>query len=177
MNRNKKDCPVELSISLTDRERNGKAYKELSVSADVWNHNHSDIHIGGQCLDELVPYFKGNKTFDFIYDMWKKYHLNGFNAGTIEQENALNEAVEKGLLTSYGANNFKNSCNYLKHIELYEVEVDGKPHRYGSGWLVREIPEDDLERIEYFLEHGEVMESTIEQSEEVLENEENEIER
>ena len=177
MRRNRKDCAVELKISLTDREKNGKAYKELSASADVWNHNHSDIYMGGQCLDELVKYFKGNKTFDFIYDMWNKYHLNGMNAGTIEQENALKEAVKNGELTSYGANNYENTCNYLKSIGLYEVEVDGKPYRYGSGWLVREIPEDDLERIEYFLEHGEVMESTIEQSEEVLENEESEVER
>ena len=172
MNRNKKDCPVEIFVTLSDKTKKDIYYKELSISANVWNHTHSDIYMGGQCLDELAPYFKGNKTFDFLYDMWDKYHLNGMNAGTIEQEDALKEAVKNGELTSYGANNYENTCNYLKSVGLYEVEVDGKPYKYGSGWLVREIPEDDLERIEYFLEHGEVMKDASE-----YDDEENEVER
>jgi hypothetical protein len=80
------------------------------------------------------------------------------NAGTIEQENALKEAVEKGVLKTYGANNYEETCNYLKEVGLYKVEVDGEPYRYGTGWLVREIPAEVLEKIEYLIETGELME-------------------
>lgn len=170
-NGEKKNENAELVVALTTKEKMGKEYKELSVSGSVWNRNRTKLLMGGQCLDELANHFKGDEVFDFAYDMWSKYHLNGMNAGTITQENALKEAVKNGELDSYGANNFENTCNYLKRAGLYEVEVDGKPYRYGSGWLVREIPEGDLERIEYFLEHGEVMECPSERNEETIEEE------
>ena len=41
--------------------------KSFSVSANVWNSYHSDIIMGGQCLDSLTPYFTENATFAEIY--------------------------------------------------------------------------------------------------------------
>ena len=129
----------------------------LSIRGNVWNHNHSDVLMCGQCLDELLPYFKEDEKFLFIYDMWKKYHLNDLHAGTPEQETLLKEAVKNGELSSYGANNYKETCEYLKQHNLYEVEVKGKPYRYGSGWLFEEIPLEDLAKMVYFIENNDVI--------------------
>ena len=160
LNKGVKANAVEIDIELRDRvnNRTGETYKEFSVTGSIWNHIHTDIYCGGQCLDTIAKYIKGNEEFDFVYDMWKKYHLNGLHAGTRQQEDALKQAVAEGKLKSYGANNYTESCEYLKSIGLYEVEVNGQPYKYGSGWLHENIPEEDLERIEYFIEHHELME-------------------
>lgn len=50
--------------------------KRFSVSAMVWNARRNDCICGGQCLDELVPFFSDNATFCEIYRLWKAYHLN-----------------------------------------------------------------------------------------------------
>ena len=106
--------------------------------------------MGGQCLDSIAKYVE-NDTFKLIYKMWEKYHLNGMHAGTHAQEEALKEAVKSGKLERYGANNYTETCDYLKSIGLYEVEYNGKPYKYGHGWLFWEIPEEDLKQIEKLL--------------------------
>jgi hypothetical protein len=54
--------------------------EEFTASADVWNSKNTDIIMGGQCLDKLMPYLKNNKTYKTILDLWHKYHLNGMRA-------------------------------------------------------------------------------------------------
>lgn len=139
----RKMCEVTVEINLRQTDKG----KEFTASGNVWNHLHTDIIRGGQCLDDLAKYIKDD-TFIFIYDMWKKYHLNGLHAGTREQEAALKEAVKSGKLTRYGANNYTETCDYLKSIGLYEVEHEGKPYKYGHGWIFFAIPDEDLKRIE-----------------------------
>lgn len=142
----RKTCEVAVEVELRETEKG----KEFSVCGKVWNHLHTDIIMGGQCLDSIAKYVK-NDTFKLIYKMWKKYHLNGMHAGTHAQEEALEEAVKSGKLERYGANNYTETCDYLKSIGLYEVEYNGKPYRYGCGWLFWEIPEEDLQQIEELL--------------------------
>ena len=43
------------------------------------------------------------------------------------------------------------SCEILRRNGLYEVELDGKPYRYGSGWLYRPISENDMAAIKKIL--------------------------
>ena len=52
--------------------------------------------------------------------------------------------------------NYKTVCEYLKNINLYEVKYtglsvgrkyDNELYKYGTGWLVREIPNDVIKRI------------------------------
>ena len=97
--------------------------------------------MGGQCLDELKEYIN-DETFNTIYVMWKKHHLNDMHAGTEKQEAALNEAG----LTQY-ANKYKECCDYLESINL--LKDDG--YKFGTGWLKREIPEEDLNIIKGLL--------------------------
>lgn len=97
--------------------------------------------MSGQCLDELKKYIH-NDTYDTIYNMWKKHHLNDLHAGTVAQE----EALEKAGYTGW-ANNYKECCDYLESIGLF----DDNGYKFGHGWLKREIPDEDLNTIKELL--------------------------
>lgn len=43
------------------------------------------------------------------------------------------------------------SCEMLRRGGLYEVQLDGKPYKYGHSWLYQSIPEEDLTAIKGFL--------------------------
>jgi len=82
---NGKSNRVNISLELKEKE-NGQLV--FSASGEVWNARHNDIICGGQCLDELLPYFKNNKLFTKIYYLWKNYHLNDMHA-ECEHQHAL----------------------------------------------------------------------------------------
>lgn len=142
----KKNCKVVINITLEDKEKYCDTEHTpkwcYSCSASVYNHIGTDILIGGQCLDSLVPYFKDNELFNTLYRLWKNYHLNDLHAGTIAQEKAIDEWKNQGNKYEYTA-----VCNYLDSIGLL---VDNG-YRYGTGWLYRPIPKDDLKLIENLL--------------------------
>lgn len=64
---------VEINLELKENE---KGQLVFSASGSVWNARHTNIICGGQCLDDLLPYFKNNKLFNKIYYLWQNYHLN-----------------------------------------------------------------------------------------------------
>ncbi len=135
---------VEIEVGL--QEYSDGSYS-FTASVNVWNHTHTDIVAGGQMLDavELSQIEARSSLFATIKELWRKYHLNDIHAGTPEQE----EALEKANLLS--GNDFDKVCEFLKNIGLYEVEYEGKPYRYGSGWLHFPIPKKDLEKIHLIL--------------------------
>lgn len=135
---------VEIEIGFTERA-DGKAF--FSAWGNVWNKSQSLVVASGQILgrDELSKLVAENKLFATIKELWRKYHLNDMHAGTPEQE----EALEKANLLS--ANDFDKACEFLKNEGLYEVEYEGKPYRYGSGWLHFPIHKKDLEKIHLIL--------------------------
>lgn len=147
---NRKENAVDVTIELKEYENKQPVF---TASGRVWNRTHTNLRLGGQCLDEIAKYIK-NPVFKEIHRLWKLYHPNDMNAGTIEQEKALNEAVKMGIFPSMSANYYKEHCEYLKSIGLYEVEYNGKPYKYGHGWLYREIPESDLNKIKELLKEG-----------------------
>ena len=118
-------------------------YTELSICGDVWNHLHTDIIMGGQCLDELAKSCHGT-TFKKLYRLWKDWHLNGMKAGTPEQEAAVAEWKAAGHRYDYST-----VCEMLKERGLYEIpftgttvdkEWHGELYRYGHGWIVKPLP-------------------------------------
>lgn len=142
----RRNHPVELEIRL-------KNYPErpvFTVCCNVWQTNRNDIVMGGQCLNSVWEYYSEQLTnaelYKEIMDLWEKYHLNDMNAGTPEQEAAIKVWEAEGNKYDYTA-----VCEYLKSIGLYEItiEKDGYilPYKYGSAWLYRPIPEQDLQRI------------------------------
>ena len=68
------------------------------------------------------------------------------HAGTVAQEEALNAAG----LTNYAAS-YKKCCEYLDSIGLL---IDNG-YKFGTGWLKREIPVEDIAEIEQLLTVGE----------------------
>ena len=129
------EVTVELELRNTDKGI------EFSACGNIWNHIHTDILCGGQCLDTITEFIT-DPTFKEIHRLWKLYHLNSMHAGTVEQEQAIEEWKAKGNRYDYTA-----VCEYLKSINLYEVEHEGKPYKYGHAWLYRAIPEADLNKI------------------------------
>lgn len=122
----------------------------FTACGEAWNICHTDIVIGGQCLDTLAKYIH-NPLFKEIFRLWKSHHLNDMNAGTEEQEKAIAEWRAEGNRYDY-----TKACEYLKSINLYEVEHEGKPYKYGHGWIYRAIPNEDLELIKKIIETGNI---------------------
>ena len=108
---------------------NPSLYWEFSACGDIWNTRHTDMISGGQCLDELnrnaavraVPEFRE------VYDLWKKYHLNGMTAGSPAQEAAKGEfKVDREKVTWYWYDNTDitdKTDDYGRHMTDNEDEA------------------------------------------------------
>lgn len=131
---------VEVEVCL--EEKNGRPV--FTASGTVWNSKRTDCVMGGQCLDRLnnVTALRNNPLFAKIYRLWKLYHLNDTHAGTQEQEAALEELYKQNPNTGYD-----ECCDYLKSIGKYEVMHNGKPYKYGHGFIYYPIPEEDLKEM------------------------------
>ena len=133
-------------------------YLEFTASGSVWNSRHTDILLGGQCLDGIIRFrdqLKHKEIFDEVYVLWKNWHLNGMHAGTPEQEAAIKAWKACGNKYDYN-----DACDFLKKIGLYEAPykglavgsyLDTDNYQYGTKWLIRELPEKVLARIEYLM--------------------------
>ena len=164
MGRGRKDCAVDVTIWLEEKggekvlDKDGNfagdycnKYIEFTASGNIWNHYHSNIYSGGQNLDEIAKYIK-TPLFQKIHTLWEKYHLNSLHAGTPELEEAIMKWEAEGHEYDY-----EKACEMLKSCGLYEVPLnvdligtrraDGKPYKYGHGWVIFNIPEKDLEEI------------------------------
>ena len=144
-NSGRKNCAVEVEIEYKERHNSfyDKDFMEFTSMGFIYNPRHTDCYTGGQCLDTIKQFIPDNIIFDKIYRIWKNYHLNGMHAGTPEQERAVEEYRER----TGRAYNYTEICDYLKSINLYDVEVNGQPYKYGHSWLCEEIPEEVQDEI------------------------------
>ena len=125
---------VEVDVELSDKG-------VFTASGTIWNSKHTDCVCGGQCLDTIAKYIK-NPTFKKIHRLWEQYHLNDMHAGTVAQEEALKQADLLGRNYDY-----IKCCDYLESIGL--LEDNG--YRYGTAWLKRDIPVEDITEIHNLL--------------------------
>lgn len=146
---------VTVEVRLDERETDyGYPYSCLSIGGRIWNTRETDIVCGGQCLDEIAKYISNDK-FNKIYDWWKKYHLNDLRAGTPSQQKLVKE-----YLTDHRYD-YTEVCDYLKEHNMYidyspcrtitKEYAEGEGYRYGSGWVIEEIPEETIKEIKEFL--------------------------
>ncbi len=97
-----------------------------------------DYEGGGQCIDTIAEKHPKNKDVQSILRLWKKHHLNDMNAGTKRQTDYLKSL---GQYKSYDW-----ACEELKKVDMYyDKEAEG--YKYGSAWLYREIPTEDIQEI------------------------------
>ena len=156
LNNGKKSCLIKINMELRLMQTiYGYEHWVFSVSGRIFNHIQTNIYCGGQCLDEIFNFRKADKDFLKVYEWWKEYHLNDLNGGTKEQMKAVKEWVSKGNDYDY-----TEVCGYLKGIGLYEVPFDGyaesqkyngELYRYGSDWVINEIPENVVDEIKEFI--------------------------
>ena len=125
---------VEVKVELSDKG-------VFTASATIWNSKKTDCVCAGQCLDEVARHIKSDK-FKKIHRLWKQYHLNDMHAGTEKQEAALIEAGLTGFASDY-----RKCCDYLESIDL--LVDDG--YKFGTSWLKRDIPVEDIAEIERLL--------------------------
>lgn len=148
-------CPVTVDVELNETDKG----LEFTASGNIWNHIKSDIYSGGQNLDEIKKHIKNNKDFNLVYDWWKKYHLNGLNAGCRHQIAARWEdlRIDPKELPNSSANRDEKG---IMAVWVYKKEhPDGllcEPcvvcgYQYGTAWLFEEIPSIDLEAIKQFV--------------------------
>lgn len=95
------------------------------------------------CLEGLVP---GNgwtqEMVEEFLDIWREWHLNDMVAGSPRQM-----AFLKDYRAENGWKGYEEECNALEEAGLLEDEecmVEGKPYRYGSSWLKKELPAEVL---------------------------------
>lgn len=130
---------VDVMLDLRENEQGKPVF---SASACAWNGRHTDWSIGGQCLDTIAEHCKTlrhNPLYSEILGLWRRNHLNDMHAGTEKQEQEVDTwLVETGKMYDYA-----EVCEHLKSVGLY----DDNGYEYGTGWLYREISDDDLKRI------------------------------
>jgi hypothetical protein len=129
---------VEIEMRLETNSKNKNAF---TASGLVWNSKRTDIIAGGQCLDTIKPYLKGNELYNTIFELWKKHHLNDMNSGSEEQEKLLKDFFKDERY------DYKKAVEYLKSINKYEFIYENEICYYGKSWYHREIPIDDLNLI------------------------------
>ena len=130
---------VEMELRYINNDPNKP---ELSICGEIWNATHTDIVMCGQCLDQMAKFesLRCDPLFKKLYRLWQNFHLNGMNAGTLKQSKALKDANRR-------FESYEDQCKYLESIGL--LVDDG--YEYGSEWLYRSIPEDDLNEIKSLL--------------------------
>jgi len=131
-NTNRKENPVTVTIKLTDDGC-------FTASGYIYNRLKTDCLCCGQCLDTIKKYMPHNKTFNQIYDIWKKYHLNDMNAGSPKQSEIINKYFNDNPFHY----DYDLVCLALDSLGLLEDDsyiYNNKPYRYGSAWLKTEIP-------------------------------------
>ena len=118
----------------------------FTMSANVWNHIHSDIIMGGQCCDEILKYFRHDKKAARMVEIWRQYHLNDMHPECEHQRELGWREMAVEAITVEGA----------KKTKGWTYEKDGgilcKPcpvcgYKYGSAWQYMPIPADIIEEI------------------------------
>ena len=136
-NINKRNCRATVTIRWDN--------VNFAASGNVWNHKETDIISGGQNLDTLNKYLKNNILFETIYNLWKNYHLNDMTPGSPKQMKHL-ATIERPQDAEF----YKWECDQLEKVNLLIDESflhDGKPYKYGTAWLLKEIPENVKRKI------------------------------
>ena len=136
----KKGNKIVIEVEL--KEKDGKPV--FSASGYITHNNGIGAMCAGQCLDTMRKYVeKDNTIFNILYKMWQRHHLNDCNAGDEAQTKAVEEYTKNHRY------DYDKVCKYLESKNL----LVHNGYRYGSAWLYRPIPADDLAVIKALLEN------------------------
>lgn len=132
---------TQITVALKGSE-NGKDYVDykddfyrLSIRGRYNDGLMEQVGYIEQVFFELQVPEEEKKLQQDILTLWKE-HLNDIHAGTREQEQIIHEN-----LPEY---DYTKACEILKANEMYEVVVNGRPYKYGHGWLYYKLSDNAI---------------------------------
>jgi hypothetical protein len=131
----RRNCEAAITWSFAD----GK----FSMSAEIWNPGHTDIYMGGQCVDVVAAHFPHDAKAKRMVAIWRAWHLNDMQAGSPAQTAWLREHETEG--EAHRGDHYTWACEALTAAGLNpdpNYLHDGKPYSYGRAWLTVAIPDD-----------------------------------
>jgi hypothetical protein len=121
----------------------GRSYVDLSpitefdalhIEWEIWRNGVCEF--AGQCQDEVKEFSGGLKAdINYLLGIQEKYNLNDLCPGIKEQMDFLSQL---GITT------------YDKAVEALGKANLNTPYKYGSGWLIKELPQDVVSDIKSF---------------------------
>lgn len=144
------DCPVSLELRLERKE----GHWCLAICGEVLDPSGQSIACG-QCLDEIFA-FKEMDPWRPLHKIWRDWHCNDMTPGSPKQEEAVRkwrERLRRAGKSGSGCD-YDEACEMLKRKGLLidrSFKYRGKPYRYGTAWLTRDIPEDILAVVRDFM--------------------------
>lgn len=128
MSADKKIVKLDIEVRTADKaKRDWETLDEASGLHELSIHGRVEHRSFGQVADSFVPTEAQKRLVDF----WKKHHLNGMCAGTKTQTEALENCE---------SNDYGDQCKYLASVGL----LVNRGYRYGTDWLWRPFPEEEL---------------------------------
>ena len=129
----RRTCEAAITWELTEDGR-------FSMQAEIWNNRHTDIYMGGQCVDQVAAYAPHDKKARRMVAVWERWHLNDMKAGTLAQEQYLREHPVTAV---YPESHYEKASEALTAAGLNP----DNGYKYGSAWLREELPADVLAEI------------------------------
>lgn len=109
-------------------------YNALTIEWEIWRN--CVCKYAGQCQDTVKEYSNElNADINYLLEIQEKYHLNDLRPGTKEQIAYLSQL---GITT------------YDKAVDALDKAGLNTPYKYGSGWLVQELPQEVVSNIKSF---------------------------
>lgn len=139
-NKGKKNCEAAITWSL----EGGR----FSMSAEIWNPRKTDCYTCGQCVDSVAACFPHDAKAQRMLAIWKEWHLNDMAAGSPAQRQWLKDNPINAV---YPQSHYEMASEALAAAGLNPDPGylhNGKPYKYGTAWLKRELPADVIAEIE-----------------------------
>lgn len=144
-----KTNPVELEVTLKQNEKKQWCF---SASGNIWNTSHTDLLMGGQCIDDIYKEFANQienpSLYKKIMKLWEKWHLNDLNAGC-EHQRALKwdqiKLDNKKPLTQDNMATWTYKKDNPRGLLAEPCPKCG--YKYGTEWKFRAINKEDMRSI------------------------------
>lgn len=121
----KKKWKAIITLKLKGEDFN---HVEFTASGDLYINGKPEM--GGQIEDDIKELMGNDESFDELYLLWKRWHLNYLRPGTKKQIHVLKQANLNNQI-------YDVRVAYLKERDLY----NDNGVIYGAQWMHEELPD------------------------------------
>ena len=123
---------------------NGK----FSMSASVWKHSHSDIVMGGQCVDDVINMvteqygeaYANEKRLPEKLEIWKRWHLNDMHAGCEHQRQNWDTTKQITIVKYMLNTDIWTKQNIIKAAAIERLQLTGASTLEGEEQKLLSLP-------------------------------------